>query len=244
MFTTSTMRIRPNFAENRLLQMLLLLYAIVWVVAAINPKYPTDWVLENILVVLFVPALVFTYKRFPLSDLSYVLMTLFMMLHALGAHYTYAETPVGYWMQEWFGFDRNHYDRVVHFSFGLLMAYPIREIFLRVARSRGFFAYYLPFDVVLAGSAAYELIEWLAAVNVDPAAGIAFLGSQGDIWDAQKDILAASCGAVLAMFIIALINWRLNPYFLSEMKEGFRIPAGDTPLGESRLKQWFGPAPE
>ena len=220
MFTTSTMRIRPNFAENRLLQMLLLLYAIVWVVAAINPKYPTDWVLENILVVLFVPALVFTYKRFPLSDLSYVLMTLFMMLHALGAHYTYAETPVGYWMQEWFGFDRNHYDRVVHFSFGLLMAYPIREIFLRVARSRGFFAYYLPFDVVLAFSGGYEIIEMIVAVIVSPEAGDAYLGTQGDIWDAQKDMALAAGGAVISMIATAVIRTMRKKSHLPDYEEG------------------------
>jgi len=220
MFTTSTMRIRANFAENRLLQALLVLYAIVWIVAAINPKYPTDWVLENILVVLFVPALVFTYKRFPLSDLSYVLMTLFMMLHALGAHYTYAETPVGYWMQEWFGFDRNHYDRVVHFGFGLLMAYPIREIFLRVARSRGFFAYYLPFDVVLAFSGGYEVIEMIVAVIVSPEAGDAYLGTQGDIWDAQKDMALAAGGAVISMVATAVIRTMRKKSHLPDYEEG------------------------
>ena len=98
MFTTSTMRIRPNFAENRLLQALAAFYLLVWVVLAIHPLYPTDWMLENILVALFVLILVLTYRRFPLSDLSYVLITLFMTLHAFGAHYTYAETPLGYWM--------------------------------------------------------------------------------------------------------------------------------------------------
>lgn len=213
MFTTSTMHIRPNFRENRLLQALCVIYGIVWIVTAINPVYPTDWMLENILVVLFVPALVLTYKRFPLSDLSYVLVTLFMSLHAIGAHYTYAETPIGFWMQEWFGFARNHFDRVVHFSFGLLMAYPIREIFLRVAHTRGFFAYYLPFDVTLAFSGAFEIIEMLVALIVSPEAGDAYLGTQGDVWDAQKDMGLAAFGAVICMLATALIrSWRKKPH--------------------------------
>ena len=219
MFTTSTMRIRPNFAENRLLQVLAGLYAIVWVLCAIQPLYPTDWVLENILVVLFVPALVFTYKRFPLSDLSYVLITLFMILHSAGSHYTYAETPLGYWMQDWFGFARNHYDRVVHFAFGLLLAYPIREIFLRVARSRGFFAYYLPFDVTLAFSGAYEIIEMLVAIIVSPEAGDAYLGTQGDIWDAQKDMALAAAGAVLSMVATAVIRTMVKKSHIPDYEE-------------------------
>lgn len=95
MFTTSTMRIRPNFWQNRLLQILLAVYAVVWVILAINPDYPSDWLLKNVLVVLFVALIVATYRRFPLSDMSYVLITVFMMMHAFGAHYTYAETPFG-----------------------------------------------------------------------------------------------------------------------------------------------------
>lgn len=199
MFTTSTMRIRPDFRSNRLLQFLLVIYVTVWVITAIDPLYPADWMLENILVVLFVPALIFLYKRFPLSDLSYLLITVFMILHAVGAHYTYAETPVGFWMQDLFHFERNHFDRLVHFSFGLFMAYPIREIFLRIARTKGFFAYYLPFDVTLAFSGAYEIIEMLVAVIVSPEAGDAYLGTQGDVWDAQKDMALAALGAVLCM---------------------------------------------
>jgi len=206
MFTTSTMRIRPNFQENRLLQVLTVLYLMLWIALAVNPVYPTDWVLENILVVLFIAGLVATYKLFPLSDLSYVLIFAFMSLHSFGAHYTYSETPIGYWMQDWFGFERNHYDRVVHFGFGLLMAYPIREIFLRVARTKGFFAYYLPFDVTLAFSGAYEIIEMLVALLVNPEAGDAYLGTQGDSWDAQKDMGLAAFGAVICMVATGFIR--------------------------------------
>ena len=225
---------------SRFEKVLLGIFLAVWIWAAIKPKYQHDWLLENILVFLFVPVIILGARYFKLSELSYALLTLFMVLHVIGSHYTYAEVPFGYTLQRWLGADRNMYDRLVHFLFGFLVAYPIREIFLRVARVKGFWGYYLPFDVVAAGSAAYEIIEWMAAAVVNPRAGLAFLGTQGDIWDAQKDMLSAVCGAALAMFLIALINWRYDPHFFRELKESFRIRRDDAPLGESRLKQWFG----
>jgi putative membrane protein len=206
MFTTSTMRVRAGFRENRLLHALIGVYVIVWSIAAIKPLHPDDWLLENVLVVTFLPLLALTYKRFPLSDLSYVLITVFMILHAVGAHYTYAEVPLGFRLQEAFDFSRNHYDRIVHFSFGLLMAYPVREIFLRVANTKGFWAYYLPLDVTLAFSAVYEIVEWLAASATNPELGAAYLGTQGDQWDAQKDIGLAATGALICMILTAVIR--------------------------------------
>ena len=149
-----------------------------------------------------------------------------------GAHYTYSAVPFGFTLQEWFGASRNMYDRLVHFAFGFLLAYPIREAFMRVARVRGVWGFYLPFDVTLAFSAAYEIIEWCVATRVKPEAGLAFLGSQGDAWDAQKDMLAAAVGAALTLLVVALINWRYNPAFLQELKESLLIPRGDKPLGE------------
>lgn len=150
MFSTATMRKRADFKSNRLLQVLLTIYLITWVMTAINPLHPDDWLLENLLVFTFVPVLVLTHKRFPLSDLSYLVITVFMALHSIGAHYTYAEVPFGFWLQKTFNLSRNHYDRLIHLGFGLLIAYPIREIFLRVAHTKGFWAYYLPLDVTLA----------------------------------------------------------------------------------------------
>jgi putative membrane protein len=160
-----------------------------------------------------------------------------MILHVIGSHYTYAEVPFGYTLQEWFNSSRNMYDRLVHFSFGLLLAYPIRELFLRVAKVKGFWGYYLPLDVTLAFSATYELIEWGTAAIVDPSAGLAFLGSQGDIWDAQKDMLMAGIGAIIAMLVTAAINWVYNPKFKKDMIQSFSIKKRDTPLGEIKLKQ-------
>lgn len=218
-------------------KVLLFIFAAVWVWAAINPSYRHDWLLENYLVFIFVPIIVLTARYFRLSNVSYGLITLFMILHVIGSHYTYAEVPFGDLLQNWLGASRNMYDRLVHFSFGFLLAYPIREVFLRVTRVKGFWGYYLPFDVTLAFSAAYEIIEWIAAANVDPSAGLAFLGSQGDIWDAQKDMTLAGIGALLAMIVIALINLRYQAGFWAEMKASFKIEAGDGPLGERRLRE-------
>jgi len=225
-------------------KLLVLAFLAVWVWAAINPSYRHDWLLENYLVFIFVPLIILAGRYFRLSNISYGLITLFMILHVIGSHYTYAEVPFGYVLQEWLGAGRNMYDRLVHCSFGLLLAYPIREVFLRVAKVRGFWGYYLPFDVTLAFSAVYEIIEWIAAANVDPQAGMAFLGSQGDIWDAQKDMTMAGIGAFVAMVVTALVNLIYQPNFLTEMKASFRLAADDEPLGEARLQKMRGAASE
>jgi putative membrane protein len=223
---------------TRYQKILLIVFALVWLWSAIRPKYPHDWMLENILVVVFVPAIILLGRYLKLSSVSYTLITIFMCLHVMGAHYTYSQVPFGYTLQSWLGASRNMYDRLVHFSFGFLLAYPVREVFLRVARSRGFWGFYLPLDLTLSFSAIFEIFEWLVAANVNPEAGMAYLGSQGDIWDAQKDMLLAGAGAALAMLIIATINWRYNPSFGAEMKESFTVPRGDHPLGEELLEKW------
>ena len=204
------MRVRANFRDNLLLKWLIGVYLVVWIVTAVSPLYRTDWMLENLLVVLFLPILIATYRVFPLSDLSYILITLFMILHAVGAHYTYAEVPLGFWMKDAFSLSRNHFDRIVHFSFGLLMAYPIREVFLRVASARGFWAYYLPLNVTLAFSAVYEIIEMVVAKIVSPNAGDAYLGTQGDVWDSQMDMSYAAIGALLCMMMTAVLRRAFN----------------------------------
>jgi putative membrane protein len=206
MISTSTTHIRTRLRDHRLLQTLVGWYALVWIVTAIRPLDRHDWLLENLLVFAMLAILIGTYRAFPLSDLSYLFITAFMTLHAVGAHYTYSEVPLGFWIQNAFGFSRNHFDRIVHFSFGLLMAYPIREVFLRVANTRGFWAYYLPLDVTLAFSALYEIMEMLIATMVAPGTGAAWLGTQGDIWDAQKDMGLAALGALLCMCVTALIR--------------------------------------
>ena len=146
------------------------------------------------------------WRRFVFSDLSLLLLALFGTLHAYGAHYTYSETPLGNALREALGLARNPYDRVVHFAFGLLVTYPLREVALRVLHVRRLWGWLLPLLAALALSASYELVESWAARLVAPELGTAFLGTQGDEWDAQKDMGAALAGALLALGATALLR--------------------------------------
>lgn len=197
------MIIKP-FRTNRLLQGLVLWLLVLWVITAINPLYPRDWLIENLLVFIYGGLLIFTYSRFKFSNFSYALFSLFLSLHLIGAHYTYSETPLGFWLQPVFGFERNHYDRIVHFSFGLLIAYPFREILLRQAQVKRQWSYFLAVTVVMAFSAFYEVMEGAVAMLVSPELGSAYLGTQGDEWDAQKDSFLAFSGAIIAMLLCRL----------------------------------------
>jgi len=222
---------------TRYQKFLVLAFLAVWIWGAVNPKYPGDWLLENYVLFIFVSLIFLLGRFFRLSNLSYSLITVFMSLHVVGAHYTYGQVPFGYALQSWLGSDRNMYDRLVHFSFGFLLAYPIREVCLRVSKVKGLWGYYFPFDVIISFSAIYEIAEWLAAATLDPAAGIAFLGTQGDIWDSQKDMLSAGTGALIALLVIALVNFRYSPVFWNEIKESLHLSHNDKPRGEVRLAE-------
>jgi putative membrane protein len=211
MMTTATAPVRADIRHNRLQQGLALWYLFFWALTGISPVDRRDWLLENFLVLVFAGLLVATYRRFPLSDVSYSLITLFLTLHSIGAHCSYAQVPLGFWMKEAFHQGRNHYDRLVHFSFGLMLSYPAREILVREANTRGFWAYYLPVDAILALSAMYEIMEsWFAKI-VSPGLGDAWLGTQGDIWDSQNDMTCAIAGAILCMLITAMVKRNFQP---------------------------------
>ena len=216
---------------------LLLAFAAVWIWAAIDPVFRGDWLLENVLVFLFVPAILLAGVYFRLSSVSYTLITIFMILHVIGAHYTYERVPFGYTLQHWLGAERNMYDRLVHFSFGFLLAYPIREMFMRVSGARGIWSYFLPFDVTMSFSMVYELIEWAYAAMAGGEAGAAFLGTQGDEWDAQKDMAMATLGGLISMCTVALINWKFDRNFGEELRQSLSVADGDRPLGEVRLAE-------
>jgi putative membrane protein len=218
---------------------LLLIFLAAWTWAAIKPAYRADWLLENYLVFISIPLIVGLAFYFRLSRISYTLITIFMVLHVIGSHYTYAEVPFGFTLQRWFGSDRNMYDRLVHFCFGLLIAYPVREVFMRLSRARGFWSYYLPVELTLAFSAIYELIEWAAAVVVSPQAGLAFLGAQGDIWDAQKDMAMAGLGSLVGMTVTFLLALLIEADTWLVFKESFRVPPGDHPIGDEQLASWI-----
>jgi putative membrane protein len=188
---------------------LLLWYAVVSVWMAQAPADPQFWLLASILPSVLVVLLIATYRLFPLSYVSYTLITVFLTLHTVGVHYTYAQVPVGAWLQQALDLNRNHFDRIVHFSFGFLLAYPIEELFSLLGDVRGWLLYYLPVMTVLGLSGLWEIIESWVASAVHPELGMTYLGSQGDVWDAQKDMAAALYGAVLFMALLAVTRaWR------------------------------------
>jgi len=224
---------------------LLLLFGIWWVVWAYRPWNFSDWVLENLLTVAFVALLIGTRHVFRLSNVSYTELFLFLLLHTIGSHYTYADVPyekwtaaLGFSINDLFGFERNHFDRLVHFLFGFLFAYPMRELFVRVAHTRGAWSYYLPVELVMSLSMLYELIEWVAAEAVGGELGMAYLGTQGDVWDAHKDMGLATLGACLGMLIVATINRRYQRDFGKEFVESLRVKIV-TPLGEAKLREYL-----
>ncbi len=218
-------------ARTRYLLLLLALFLSLWTVLAINPHSRADWVLENVLLLLGVAALVVTYKTLPLSSASYTMLFVFFCMHTVGAHYTYSEVPYDEWfksltgstLNELMGWNRNYYDRLVHFSYGLLLAYPVREVFIRLTGIRGFLSYFLPLDLTMSTSMLYELIEWAAAVYFGGELGAAFLGSQGDVWDAQKDMALASLGALITVVVAAVISRYFRHDFAREWVDSRRV---------------------
>ncbi len=179
---------------------------LVWLLAAISPPDRLGWFLENIVVFIFVPLGILLGRLFRISNLSWTCITLFMILHIAGSHWTYAYVPLGDTVAEIVGASRNMFDRIVHFAFGLLFAYPFFEMFSRVLKERGAWAHYLSIECVLAVSALYEIFEWITARTLDAERAVSFLGSQGDFWDTQKDMACAAVGALITTLIVLVIE--------------------------------------
>jgi putative membrane protein len=187
---------------------LLALVAVALVASGIRPYDRLTWVLEVLPVLIAVPLLLATYRRFPLTPLAYGLIALHALILVLGAHYTYARVPLGFWMQDAFDFTRNHYDRIGHLMQGFGPAIIIRELLIRTSPlAPGKWLFTLVLFSVLGISATYEFTEWWAALAGGEAAG-AFLGTQGDVWDTQWDMFLAGCGAIAAQLLLARLHDR------------------------------------
>jgi len=203
---SATIEHRSTFKDNRLLQVFGLTFGICWLWTLIDTSDINNWILENTLVFIFLGCLIYSYNKFKFSTASYFLITLYLLLHIYGAKYTYAANPLGEWLQNAFETSRNHYDRIVHFSFGFMLAYPMRDLFLSWFKFPNWVCWLLPAEITLSFSGMYELVEWLVADIFFPEQGVAYLGSQGDIWDAQKDMGLAFIGAILIMIITSIIR--------------------------------------
>jgi putative membrane protein len=189
---------------------LLALYLIECSALAIRPYDRGVWIAENTPIVLIVAFLVATYRRFQFSKPAYLLMSALLFLHTIGGHYSFERVPFDY-VTTLIGAQRNHFDRVAHFTVGFY-AFAIAEFIERrqLSRSRwltGLFAVFAICTVAL----GYEIFEWRYAVHADPAAGIAVLGSQGDPWDAQKDMLADTLGAICATLLYFVLRREARP---------------------------------
>ncbi|MBP6431354.1 MAG: DUF2238 domain-containing protein [Ferruginibacter sp.] len=209
-FSNAISTFRTPFLQNKWLWVFAATFFALWVSTFIGTTDLANWFMENALVFGFLIFLFLHYKKYQFSDLSYLLITIYLCLHVYGAKHTYAENPLGYWLKDTFHWQRNHYDRIVHFSFGFLLAYPMRELFIRFFKFPTWVGWALPIEITLSISGLYELIEWAVADVFFPAQGDAYLGTQGDIWDAQKDMFLATLGAILATTIVSILKKALK----------------------------------
>lgn len=168
---------------------------IIW--SGIDPAFPEVWIAEIIPVLMIFVPLLLTYRWFKFSNSAYIFMSCWLILHTIGAHYTFANVPFD-WFGELIGSERNHFDRFAHFSIGFY-AYPVAEYLSRKGHCNPFLAGIFGLLTIMGVAAAYEIIEWWYAALAGGEAGIEFLGSQGDIWDAQKDMLADTLGAITSL---------------------------------------------
>jgi putative membrane protein len=185
--------------SSHLPQLLLIAFVLIFAALGLAPRYRPDWLLENLLVFVGIPVLVHGHRTLPLSNANYVAIFVFLVLHEIGAHYTYAEVPFGY---GWLGATRNHYDRLVHFSFGFLLLPSVVQILGVRASLQGVWRFLLPVSFMMSCSELFEMIEWQAAEIFGGPLGQAYLGTQGDVWDAQKDSGLAMCGAIASMLLL------------------------------------------
>jgi putative membrane protein len=187
---------------------LLVLGAAALVASGLTPKDRFTWFMEVAPIFVAVPILLATYRRFPLTPLAYRLIFVHALILMLGGHYTYAEVPLGFWMQKAFGFARNHYDRIGHFAQGFVPAILAREVLRRrTPLKAGGWLFFLVTSVCLAISACYEFIEWGTAVATGSKAD-AFLGTQGDPWDTQWDMLWALIGSLVSQLLLTRLHER------------------------------------
>jgi putative membrane protein len=193
---------------------LLGMFVLIFIALGISPATRTDWLLENVITVLALVWLVWSWRRLPLSNLACILLFIFGGFHEIGAHYQYSDVPYDRWfasisgghsLDALLGFDRNQYDRLVHFLYGFLITPVAAEVISARVRLRGFWLFLIPVTFMMSHALIYELVEWFAASIFAADVGQAYLGTQGDVWDAQKDMFLATIGSLIAQ---PLWMWR------------------------------------
>ena len=187
-------------------KLLLISYVTLIAFMGMAPVDPKIWWGANVLPIVFVAALVLTYRRVPLSTVSYLLISIWLTLHTIAVHYTYPQVPVGFWLDRWFDFHRNHFDRIVHFAFGFVFTLPLEEIFRRIGKVKGWLLPYLVVMTILGFSAFWEIMEAWVGQIAHPDVERALVGHQGDVWDPQRDMASALYGSLLCVGLLALLR--------------------------------------
>lgn len=188
-------------SKNIYPKVLLVSFTLFWIVISINPVNRFNWLIENLLIFTFLPIIIILYRKFSLSNISLTMIFLFSCLHLIGAHYSY-NIP----FEVFIGDEKNYYDRFVHFAFGLLLVYPLRELLIKVTNAKSFWSHYIPIHLVLSLSAIYEILEYLTAMVIDPQAADVFVGTNGDVFDATKDMLLALFGSLFTTAVTLVTN--------------------------------------
>ena len=219
-------RLQGTSQEARLPLLLAVVILPIFVVTFIaTPEGQLNWLLEVGPGLVGMIALAVCFKRFPMSRFIYICVFLHILILVYGGYYSYAKAPLGEWMKVWFGFSRNNYDKIGHFAFGFFPVFVLAEVLLRVTPlKRGGWLNFILIWVILGFGAGYELFEWGAAVTLDPGGGDKFLGTQGDVWDAQSDMLFAGIGAVVGMLTLSRVHARSMERLFSRL--GAASPAG------------------
>ena len=198
-----TIALRTSYSQNNLFKILCGLFAVAWLLFYFSSTDHTDWWIENILVFIFFIGLYLGRKRFIFSDKSLVFLFIFLVLHIYGARMAYTMNEAGEYLQNSFHLTRNPYDRIVHFSFGFLILYPMLDVFYTVGKQKGKALFFSANMAILCLATVFELIEWGVAAFTDAATGETYVATQGDPWDAQKDIILALVGSVLLSIVLS-----------------------------------------
>lgn len=209
---------------------LLIVVLVFWVWSGIEPHDTRlTWVLETFPFMLALPVILLTYGRFPLTNLTYTLVAVHAIILMLGGHYSYAKVPLGFWMEDWFGWTRNNYDKIGHFIQGFAPAIYVREVMTRTSPLRpGKWLAFLSVTIPLAFSALYEIIEWLASLS-DPTDMEAFLGTQGYIWDTQTDMFLCLMGSIISLLLLTRLHDRhLSRFVFDPASRGSNLNGSGT----------------
>jgi Predicted membrane protein len=198
------------FKKNRVLQAMMAVYIIVFIILSIRPVNILEWWYESIVPIMAILLLSFFYKNNRLSNTAYFCILTVLVLHAVGSHYTYTACPVGIWISRFLGTHRNDFDRLVNFSFGLLISIPVLESIYQRIRIRYIGACILAVVIILAAAALYEMLEMFSAMILSTGFREVFLAFQGDSWDPQKDMVFATLGSVISMSTCIILRLNKN----------------------------------